>query len=106
MCEGSNKDFIYTFYRYFTGHVRSEIILTVTAGGGVGIRDINILLKDCPECSTSQLMYSLEYMPVYTLDNSSIAINTWLKFNKRIIDPQSIQNSFRVIINNQPVPIT
>ena len=45
-------------------------------------------------------------MPVYTLENTSVAINTWIKFNKHIVDPASIRDSFRISINNQSLPIT
>ena len=45
-------------------------------------------------------------MPVYTLENTSVAINTWIKFNKQIVDPASIRDSFRISINNQSLPIT
>jgi len=43
---------VYTFQRYFTGHVKTQVTLTITAGGGIGLRDVNILLKDCVQCST------------------------------------------------------
>lgn len=80
--------------------------MAVTAGGGIGLRDINILLKDCIECANNQLSFAVEYMPVYTLTNESLAIKIWVKFNKHLIDPASIQDGFRLSINNREMVIT
>jgi hypothetical protein len=106
ICDGSNKDLVYTFDRYFIGHIKKDITLTVTAGGGVAVRNINLILKDCDDCLAGQLSYSVEYMPVYSRNNQYRAMNTWITFNKDILEPEVVRSNFHIAINNISLTIT
>ena len=62
LCTNSSKDFVYTFYKYFIGHTKRDVELSILAGGSIGIKSIVIVLKDCDECS-NQLSFSVENIP-------------------------------------------
>lgn len=76
------------------------------AGGGIALRELILVLKDCEACQREQLAYVVEYMPVYTRDGQKSGINTWLKFSKQLEDPASIRNDFEVEIEGKKLTIT
>jgi hypothetical protein len=80
------------------GHNRRTANISIVAGGGIAIRELIITMKDCEACLKEQLSYVVEYMPVYTRDGHKTGMNTWLRFNKLLEDPNSIKNDFEVEI--------
>ena len=106
LCSGGRSDFIYTVSVPLYDHTANNLRLSVQGQAGVAIGNVILSLQNCPGCVNSQFGYQVEYIPVYTRDNSVIGLNTWLKFNRPISNVSQLAQNFQLYMNAIPLNIT
>ena len=86
ICQGEGNEMIYTYtFDSETHNSTSNLRVRIKApGGGIFVRQLEVYLGNCEECSREELQYELQYMPRYRFNDSWTGLDFWLKFSQPI----------------------
>jgi hypothetical protein len=82
ICSNSGREMIWAVQSDLNDHSGSEVTLTINSPDeGIFVRELEVYLGNCPDCSLLGLSYSIFAIPMYSDNDTQTGLDVWITFN-------------------------
>lgn len=101
ICGESANEMIWTLTAEVADHSASTVTISVSAPDkGIFVKDINLYLGNCQECSNIALSYALFYLPAYADNNTQTGLDVFATFNHPVLFKATTNPGNEVFLNS------
>lgn len=116
ICSGSGREMIWALQANLNDHRADQVTMTIaTPDEGIFVREVEVYLGNCVDCSSVGLAYEIFTIPMYSDNSTQTGLDLWITFNHPVYyNPQgnisqdnisdAFARSFLFSIDDTPIP--